>query len=216
MLKSLNKQSVNTFINFIQKEKAKVIIHKVSDKSIDLKEVTDFAEKPAIASLLLDFLPFVNSKRLDSVGFNIVDHLEVLKYFFSIHGKTDEFIQLEDLYGAQMLSVNGKPHVLNVEFIEAGDDNPKARAQASYDAKRKALNAISAEGEALFYVYTEMEGFDKQQRIVYSWSLENISKLRDGLNKLANTIDLDQQPIIEATFKAREYKSPIVTSVKEA
>ena len=218
MLKSLNKQSINSFINFINKDNADVIIHAVNDKAIDLKEATDISDIPAIASMLLDFKPIVDSKNLDRVGFNVVDHLSVLKYFFNLYGKVNEFVQLEDLYGASVVMNGEKPHILDVKFIEVDSDSSVDRAKASYEAKKNALEAIKAEGESLFYVYTKVEGKDKQQRIVYSWSNENLEKFRSGLVSLAKTINLETQPILSATFRIRKegYASPIVTSVKLA
>tara|TARA_R110002050_G_scaffold297021_2_gene457898 strand:+ start:99 stop:752 length:654 start_codon:yes stop_codon:yes gene_type:complete len=213
MLSILGKTEHKEFINFLSKEKAKVHVQSLSKDGIVFKEVSDIDEKPSIVTLLTNMKIILQSNRVRKIGFNIVDMLDLLKYFTNIIGIGDKFVELEDKYGCTMVmdkEDNTKPFIFKTDWIETENFKPQMADKAHADKIRE----ISSEDEFIFYVFMKLDDHEKQQPVVMSWSKDNVDLFNTKLQELLASVEKISSHKIIMTMNPRENKNAIITSVK--
>jgi hypothetical protein len=211
LLSILNKKDFKEFINFINKDKAKVHVKCLAQNGVDFKEITDISEKPAIVSLITNMALLLKSKKVRRVGFNVSDILDIQRYFANAVGVGNEFLELEDKYGATMVTTDdGKPSIFETEWIDTEDFNPKM-ADASHLEK---IQSLQAEDEYLFYLFMKVDGHDKKQPVLLSWKKDNVELFHSKFQELLKGIDKLSSHKLHMTLKPMGNKNAYITSVK--
>lgn len=215
LLSILGKTEVNEFINFLSKERAKVHVNSLTKDGIVFKEVSDISDKPAIVTLLTNMRILLESKNVRKTGFNVLDMLNILKYFSDIVGVSDKFVDIEDKYGADQVmdkEDDKKPFIFKTDWIETEDFKP----QMVDKAHASKLKELSSDDEYLFYMFTPLSGHEKQQPVLYSWSKDNVELFNAKLQEIFASVEKISSHKIIMTMNPRENKNAIITSVKPA